>query len=252
MKRKLIPLAVAGALALLAGTASAVPAPIYPADNVHHIGRAPGWNLSAADGMCRLHVWVDDRARIQLHGDQVVVTTESGKRAFDEGSVCTQPLPARPVDNFHVEVAHGRGMVMKARTPDADNDFTGAVTVVDPQDGGDNYDLILAWHNPGVAGPPLAANEAYPVLTDAQACQERVRAEFLRRNADIDATMDFTGVAARDDQGVDRERIRGEGWARNRTDSRPITYECVLNPRTDRVVTASYDVRGRPRVSSLQ
>ncbi len=254
MNEKLIPLAVAAALSLCAGAASAAEERVYRVDDdaVYRLGRAPDWNVSAADGMCRLHLWVDDRARVQLHGDQIVVTTESGKRAFDEGSVCTQPLPLRSVDNFHVEVVRARGNVLKVRAPDPHNDYTGALTIVDPQDGGDNYDLVIAWHNPGMAGPPVAANEPYPYFDATRACQDRVRAEFLRRNADLGAYMEFHGVATRDDDGVDRERIRGEGWARDRTQSRPVTYECEINRRTDRVLSASYDVGGLPRVSSLR
>jgi len=55
----------------------------------------------------------------------------------------------------------------------------------------------------------------------------------------------------RDDVGTNRERIRGEGWARNRLESRAVTYECVVNGRTNRVVTASYEMRPRGRYSSL-
>jgi hypothetical protein len=71
-----------------------------------------------------------------------------------------------------------------------------------------------------------------------------VRRDFLGRNTD-DAYLEFSGSATRDDAGANRERIRGDGWARNRDDSRPISYECILNDRTNRVVSASYEMRGR-------
>ena len=73
----------------------------------------------------------------------------------------------------------------------------------------------------------------------------------MRRNDDGDAYLEFTTVPLREDAGVNRERIRGEAWARNRIESRPITYECLLNERTNRVVTAAYEVRPRNRYSSL-
>ena len=50
----------------------------------------------------------------------------------------------------------------------------------------------------------------------------------------------------------DSLRIRGRAFARNRNESRMLTYECVLNDRTNRVLSASYDLRGPARYSSLQ
>ena len=40
--------------------------------------------------------------------------------------------------------------------------------------------------------------------------------------------------------------------ARNRSESRFMTYECVLNDRTNRVLSASYDLRGPARYGALQ
>ena len=78
-----------------------------------------------------------------------------------------------------------------------------------------------------------------------------VRRDFLARNDDADAYLEFIGVAQRDEAGPNRERIRGDAWARNRSESRPMTYECVLNDRTNRVLSSSYEMRAR-RYSSLQ
>src|SRR3954464_9528472 len=50
-------------------------------DFTFRIGRAPDWNLSAADGMCRLRIWVDDKAEVGLRGDQIMVKTRTGKRS---------------------------------------------------------------------------------------------------------------------------------------------------------------------------
>src|SRR5512142_606038 len=151
MNRRIIQAAVAAALAAGALAANGEER-VYriESDAAHRIVPAPEWNLAAADGMCRLRVWVDDRARVSLRGDQIVVDTSSGKRSFDEGSVCTQPLPDHRVDNFHVVVERGRGTVMEVREPDGRNAYTGGVSIVDPQNGGDNYEIVMAWHNPGV------------------------------------------------------------------------------------------------------
>jgi hypothetical protein len=126
------------------------------------------------------------------------------------------------------------------------------VTIVDPENGGETYEIIMAWRNPDAAGvAPLASNDPYPYFDETRACQDRVRGEFLSRNRDGDAYLEFTGVAKRDEAGGNRERISGEAWARNRSESRQLTYECVLNDRTNRVISSSYEVRGRGRYSQL-
>jgi hypothetical protein len=78
-----------------------------------------------------------------------------------------------------------------------------------------------------------------------------VRSEFLARN-EGDAYLEFTGMTDRDDAAANRERIRGRAFARNRNESRFLSYECILNDRTNRVLSASYDLRGPARYSSLQ
>jgi hypothetical protein len=253
MERKLLKLAVAGALAVCGSAAAIAQDYSYRENYTARLGRAPDWNLNAADGMCRLRIWVDDRAQVQLRGDQIIVNTSSGKRSFDQGSVCTQPLPFRTVENFRVTTEHGRGQLIEAREPTRRNNYTGAVTIVDPQNGGDTYDIVMAWRNPDAQQPvqPLAANDPYPWFDETRACQDRVRGEFLSRNRDGDAYLEFVGVPARDEVGSNRERISGDAWARNRSESRPMTYECVLNDRTNRVLSSSYEMRGRGRYSQL-
>src|SRR6185437_12651924 len=74
MNRNWIPMAVAGALAAAALAAHAEDR-VYRVDSdyAHPIRHAPDWNVAAADGMCRLHIWVDDRARVKLQGDRIEV-----------------------------------------------------------------------------------------------------------------------------------------------------------------------------------
>jgi hypothetical protein len=251
MKRKLIGAAVAGALAVCGSLAAA--AQDYRANDnfTYRLGRAPDWNLNAADGVCRLRIWVDDRATVQLRGDQIVVNTASGKRSFDQGSVCTQPLPFHRVQDFRVTAEQARGQIVEVREPTRRNNFTGGMTIVDPQNGGDTYDLVVAWNNPDAApATPLVSNDPYPYYDETRACQDRVRREFLSKNDD-DAYLEFTGLSDREELGGNRERMRGQAYARNRAESRPLTYECILNDRTNRVLSASYDLRGRGRYSAL-
>ncbi len=249
MNGKWIGLLFSGAAAL--GASAAVLAQDYPRAETHtyRIARAPDWDPAAPDGSCRLRVFVDDRARINLRGDQIIVETRSGRRSFDQGSRCTQPLPFHRVEDFRVTSERGRGTVADVRIPNRRNNFTGSILVDDPQNGGDTYVIDIAWRNPEDR-PPVAMAEPSPWFDETRACQDRVRRDFLARNPD-DAYIEFTGAPVREALGPNRERVIGEGWARDRDESRPMTYECLLNERTNRVLASSYEMRGR-RYSSLR
>ena len=261
MKRNLTALLVSSVLAAGGSTLAAAETTYrYVDGDTFRIARAPDWNLGATEGFCRLRVYVDDRARIQLRGDQLVVATENGKRSTDRGSMCNQPLPLGHVEDFRVTTEHARGSIVEVTPPDRRNNFTGALTIEDPQNGGDIYEVVVAWRNlpsaPIAVAPvqvaPVAVNNPIPRYDELRACQDRVRSEFLTRNRDFDAYLEFTGPAAREDIGPARERVRGDAWARNRDESRPLTYECELNHRTNRVLSASYELGTRARVSSLR
>ena len=253
MNGKSLSLLVSSVLAAAAAIPAAAQTTYRYVDNYSfRVARSPEWNVGASSGFCRLRIYVDDRARVQLRGDQIVVATESGKRSTDQGSMCNQPLPLGHVEDFRVTTEHARGSITAVTPPDRRNNFTGALTIEDPQNGGEIYEVVVAWRNPTPLTAPIAANDPFPYYDETRACQDRVRSEFLGRNRDFDAYIEFTGSAARDDAGPNRERIRGDGWARNRDESRPITYECVLNDRTNRVLSASYELGTRARVSSLR
>jgi hypothetical protein len=269
MNASLISLALAGVAAV--GTATAALAQdTYLYHNDYRLGHAPGWNVAAADGSCHLRIWVDDRARVQLHGDQIVVDTNSGKRSFDEGSVCTQPLPAAPVSDFRVATARGRGQVVEVREPAPHNNYTGAMTIVDPQNGGDTYDLVVSWRNAGApvaAAPvqtapvavvpvpvaPLAAAPEYVPDEQTRRCHMRVRGQFLGRNPESGAFLDFTGLPTRERINADVEVLRGEAWGGNRYESRGVSYRCEFNIHSSDVQASAYDLHGpaRRRYSAL-
>jgi len=245
MKRKLLGAAIVGALSVC----GAVAANAQDYTDSYRLSRAPDWNPNAEFGNCHLRISVDDRATVRLQGDQVIVHTRTGKRSYDQGSVCTQPLPRAPVGDFRVTANQARGRIVDVREPDPRNDYTGVIAIDDPQPGYATYDLVVSWRNLGAA--PVATNEPYPFYDEARACQERVRGEFLARNGS-DAYLEFRGMAERSDAGANRERIAGRAMAHNRNESRFVSYECILNDRTNRVITADYDVRGPARYSSLQ
>jgi hypothetical protein len=250
MNRKWINALVGGALAL--GAATAADAQRYVDEYTLRLSRAPDWDLRAIEGQCRLRIWVDDKADVQMRGEQIIVRTHSGKRSFDQGSVCNQPLPFHRVEDFRIVSERGRGSVYDVQSPNRRNNFTSSITIDDPQSGGETYDVVVAWRNPeGRRIDPIASNERFPYFDEVRACQERVRADFLRRN-EADAYIEYTTLPFRDEVGPNRERIRGEAWVRNRFESRPLSYECVMNERNDRILSAAYEVRGPERVSSLR
>ena len=252
MKRKCINLIVGAVLGL--GSAAAMAQQYRHDDYSFRIGRAPEWNVGAAEGVCHLRVWVDDKAQVQMRGDQIIVRTQSGQRSYDQGSICNQPLPFGRVEDFRVTAERGRGSIFDVMPPNRRNNFTGSLTVTDPQNGGDSYDIVVAWRNPDAPSvtQPLASADPFPYFDETRACQDRVRSDFIARNRDGDAYVEFSGVPVRDEVGPNRERIRGEAFARNRLETRPLTYECVLNERNNRVLSSSYEVRARGRYSSLQ
>ncbi|HUQ28321.1 MAG TPA: hypothetical protein VM051_06995, partial [Usitatibacter sp.] len=144
-----------------------------------------------------------------------------------------------------------RGRIVDVHEPNRRNNFTGSVAIEDPQPGAATYDIVVSWRNVDRPSAPLASNDPYPYYDEMRACQDRVRREFLGRNDD-DSYLEFTGMTEREDAGQNRERIRGRATARNRNESRMVTYECLLNDRTNRVISATYDLRGPARYSSLQ
>jgi len=77
------------------------------------------------------------------------------------------------------------------------------------------------------------------------ACQSQVRAEIMQRNRGrID--VDFRPRVRKEDLGMGRERIRGAGDVSRRGDeSARFGYECIVNDRRNRVVTATYELRGQ-------
>jgi len=254
MKRHWRSIAAAGLLtSCAAGIAAAeeharaVPDPAEAA----YRARAPEWRASAPEGHCTLRIHVDDKANVMLRGSQVIVTTIRGKRSYDEGSYCTQPLPAHPVRNFRVTAENGRGHITDVHSPQQANEFTGTVSISDPARAGDTYVLDVAWNDAAVEPPapqPIAAGEPYPAYDEARACQERVRDEFLARNRES-ASLEFTELPLREALGPERERISGRAWATNRVETRAIQYECTVSDRTSRVLASNYELLpGRDRL----
>src|SRR5512140_3938657 len=85
MDSKWTTLLISSALAMAGSTVADAANYRYVDNYSFGIARAPEWNLGAPDGFCRLRIYVDDKARTQLHGDQIIIATESRKRSTDQG-----------------------------------------------------------------------------------------------------------------------------------------------------------------------
>ena len=203
-----------------------------------------------AEGQCVLRVWVDDRATVLLRGNEIGVRTQSGKQARDEGSYCSSPLPTA-VENFHIEHSNAPagGRVTNLTPPNPRNGYTGSVSIDDPRDGGRVYVLDVRWldANYRPVAPRVAVNPGYGVyerFDEEAACQARVRSEIKARNrGNVD--VEFRANVRKEQLGSGRERIRGAGIAERRDDSTRFGYECIVDDRNNRVVSANYEVRGQ-------
>lgn len=239
-------LAAACVLAL-AGTASAQAPRVVTPGELAFAPRIIQPRGAPTEGHCILKVWVDDRATVMMRGNRVAIRTDSGRPARDEGSFCSGPLPDR-VDNFRVESSNQpAGRIVNLVAPEPRNDFTGSVTIDDPRDGGRLYVLDVWWNDRDPRSQRFATAPSYVPedrFDEEKACQERVRNEFLARNRG-DIEVEFRPQVRKQDLGSGRERIRGGGWASARNDSARFGYECVVDERRNRVISAAYELRER-------
>ncbi len=231
-----------------------------------------------SENHCLVKVWVDDVATIYFRNEVVGITTQSGRPARDMGTQCSGPVPDGPVQNFRiVSSAQPRTYFTNVITPARSNDFTGAISLSDPTPGGRTYEFEVAWRDPRAdfnrrnaretnlyrRGDVVAANTPRPRdeyreerrdgyqedsrrddMDEEAACQRSVLDQMRSRNRDDDINVEFRSQVRREDAQGPRVKIRGNGWATGRNDSARFTYECVVNERSNNVVTSAYTVRG--------
>src|SRR5438270_1207287 len=199
----------------------------------------PGWNQTQREGRCQIRLWVDDRAEVRLRGDRIWVTTLQGAKGRDEGSACSQALPFNAVRALQSRQGAGRSRVAMAQDPSRANNYSAMFSVEDRQGGGDNYEFEVTWR-----ADADVTNVPAPFFDDVRACQDTVRQRFTAQNG-RGSYIDFDGFADRQGaslgqrgNGRDRfqgrnssrelERIQGRGVAKTRSESRELTYSCIV------------------------
>lgn len=203
------------------------------------VGQQPGWDPRAREGRCELRLWVDHTAELSMRGDRIFVRTLEGGRSYDEGSVCNHPLPYNSIRDLQIRQMAGRNRIALRHQPNRGNNFTAVFTINDDQGGGDHYAFEVMWRAEG-DGPNIPA----PFFDDVRACQDSVRQRFLGKNG-RGSYIDFDGPANRQNQNREREVIQGRGSARNRSESRDVTYTCVIDTRSGQVRSGDYRYSGQ-------
>jgi hypothetical protein len=89
---------------------------------------------------------VDDEVFVLLRGRQVFNTAVRGRSVYGQQVDISTPLPRRPV-TVSLQNIQGRGQVELAEQPEANNNYTAKVRVVDPEAGTGHYSFTLAWND---------------------------------------------------------------------------------------------------------
>ena len=208
------------------------------------VRQQPGWDPRAREGRCEVRVWVDHLAELRIRGDGISVRTVEGARSYDEGSACSHPLPYHSIRDFQIRQIAGRKRVNLVQEPNRMNNYTALVSINDDQGGGDHYAFEVTWRSEGER-----PNAPAPFFDDVRACQDSVRQRFLSRNG-RGSYIDFDGSADRQNQNQGRELIRGRGTARNSSESRDLTYSCVIDTRSGQVRSGDYQYSAGGRRSN--
>ncbi|MBL8221626.1 MAG: hypothetical protein JNL62_20495 [Bryobacterales bacterium] len=115
------------------------------------------YNPRAADGRCIIRVRLDDESDVELRGDRVLLRTITGRPGRDDGSECSQPLPAGGFSKFAFRGIDGRGEVRLVQEPRPGNQWTAIVAIRDKKGGDEGYTFELSWSADPNAAQPVAS-----------------------------------------------------------------------------------------------
>jgi hypothetical protein len=130
------------------------------------------------------------------------------------------------------------------------------ITIEDRQGGGDSYAFDVTWKAEGEV-----AQAAAPFFDDVRACQDVVRQRFAGQNGrrtyiDFDSFAERQsfnngdrernrgGYRGRDQARVGQEKIVGRGTAKSWSESRDLTYSCLIDTQHGQVQSGDYQYSG--------
>src|SRR5579862_1854652 len=88
---------------------------------------------------------VDQGATVFIHGHHVWVDNVVGKTVQNMNVDVASDLPHDVAVDVHLDDIQGRGSVELIRQPTADNNYTAAVRIRDPEPGRGHYHFHLEW-----------------------------------------------------------------------------------------------------------
>ncbi len=118
------------------------------------------YNPRAADGRCIIRVRLDDESDVELRGDRVLLRTLTGRPGRDDGSECSQPLPAGGFSKFAFRGIDGRGEVRLVQEPRLGNQWTAIVAIRDKKGGDEGYTFELSWTADPNAAPVASSGSS--------------------------------------------------------------------------------------------
>lgn len=99
-------------------------------------------------GYCVVRVKVDNVVIVHIRGNRIGFETVAGRQAFDQGTECSQPMPAGgALADFRFKGVDGRGRVELMEQPSSGNQYTAKVRIEDPKSGDEGYTFKVEWRN---------------------------------------------------------------------------------------------------------
>lgn len=120
-------------------TPSRIPEPTEPSV------APPALSSEPAEGSCQFEAVVDGSVLALVHADALNFDTLSGQPVSSVSHGCTIPMPDLAVTTFDVHKNKGRGTVKVLEPPTAANFFTGKIQIDDPDNGADQYVIVVRW-----------------------------------------------------------------------------------------------------------
>jgi|GEM_PF-1599724 len=146
--------------------------------------------LPASSGQVEVAVeGADDILDIRITGDRVEYEAVRGGTPRNVSASFSTPLPRVPLSGFSISAREGRGDVVLMEGPDANNNYTATVRIIDSERAQDNYRFRFSWE---VASGQSAPVNSGPAAPDPYFNQEVGQGAFQRIPAYAASTFQFT------------------------------------------------------------